>query len=149
MYANEAFLLEALRNGASAYVMKGASAAELIRAIREAAAGRRYLSPPFSGKAIETYLRKAKAAAADPYDTLTGREREVFHLAAEGLTSAQIAGRLGISPRTAESHRSRALHKLGLIGQTDLVRYALRRGVVPLEDDRRQRRRGGSDETKH
>jgi DNA-binding NarL/FixJ family response regulator len=136
MYSNEPFLLEALRNGASGYVLKGASAAELIRAIREVSAGRRYLSPPFTENAIESYVRKAKTAAADPYDSLTVREREVLHLAAEGLTSAEIAVRLGISPRTAESHRARILHKLGLNGQTELVRYALRRGVVPLEDDR-------------
>src|SRR5437867_7012593 len=90
MHANEAFLLEALRNGASAYVMKGASAAELIRAIREVAAGRRYLGPPFSEKGIEAYLRKARTAAADPYESLTDREREGLHLAAEGLRSAEM-----------------------------------------------------------
>src|SRR5207247_6601983 len=96
MYSNEAFLLEALRNGASAYVMKGASAAELVRAIREAAAGRRYLSPPFSEKGIEAYLRKAKAAVSDAYDTLTGREREELHLEGGGRSRLQTRERRGL-----------------------------------------------------
>jgi len=132
--ADEAYVIEAFRNGASAYVLKDASAAELIHGIHEAAAGRRYLSAPFSDTAPETYLEKAKAPAEDPYDTLTPREREVLHLSAEGLTSAEISERLHISPRTAETHRAHALHKLGLKGQTDLVRYALKRGILSLEE---------------
>lgn len=133
MHASEAYVIESLRSGACAYVLKDAGASELVRAIREAAAGRRYLSPPFSEQSIETYLRKAREAVHDPYETLTAREREVLHLAAEGLTSAEMAKRLFISPRTAETHRAHILRKLGLRGQTDLVRYALKRGVLPLD----------------
>jgi len=69
----------------------------------------------------------------DPYETLTTREREVLHLAAEGHTNAEIAARLSISPRTAESHRANLMRKLGLRTQTDLIRYALRRGILPTE----------------
>jgi len=133
MYANEAYVLEALRNGAAGYVLKGAGAAELVQAVREVAAGRRYLSPPLSESAIQAYVEKAKAAPLDPYETLTTREREVLHLAAEGGSNTDVAARLGISPRTAETHRANLMRKLGLHSQTDLVRYALKRGILPAE----------------
>jgi len=133
MYANEAYVLEALRAGAAAYVLKESTSAELVRAIREAVAGRRYLSPPLSERAIESYMQKAESAELDPYETLTAREREVLHLVAEGHTNAEIAGRLFISRRTVETHRTNLMRKLGLRTQTDLIRYALRRGILPME----------------
>jgi len=133
MHSNEAYVLEALRNGAAGYVLKDSSAADLVQAVREVAAGRRYLSPPLSERAIETYIQKAEATTLDPYETLTTREREVLHLAAEGRTNAEIAAQLSISPRTAETHRANLMRKLGLRTQTDLIRYALRRGVLPME----------------
>jgi len=133
MYANEAYVLEALRAGAAAYVLKESTSAELVRAIREAIAGRRYLSPPLSERAIESYMQKAESAELDPYETLTAREREVLHLVAEGHTNAEIAGRLFISRRTVETHRTNLMRKLGLRTQTDLIRYALRRGILPME----------------
>ncbi len=135
MYSSEVYVVEALRCGVSAYVLKDTGTAELIRAIREAMAGRHYLSPPISDRAIEAYLDKERGQAADPYGTLTPREREVLHLTIEGLTSAQTAERLGISPRTAEVHRANILHKLGLRGQADLVRYAYRRGILSVMAD--------------
>lgn len=134
MYSNEAYVLEALGNGASAYVLKDSSSADLVRAVHEVAAGRRYLSPPLSDRAIEAYQEKAKAAALDKYETLTTREREVMQLSAEGHTSTEIAARLGISSRTAETHRSNLMHKLGLHTQADLIRYALRRGIIPMDN---------------
>jgi two-component system response regulator NreC len=133
MYTNEAYVLEALRAGAKAYVLKSATSDELIRAIRQAASGGRYLSPPLSERAIEAYSRRAEGTAMDPYETLTAREREVLQLAAEGCTNAEIAARLSISPRTAETHRTNLMRKLGLHSQTDLIRFAIRRGVLPLE----------------
>jgi DNA-binding NarL/FixJ family response regulator len=134
MHANEAHVLEALRNGASGYVRKDATAPDLIRAIREVAAGHLYLSPPFSDKAIEAYRRRAEESAIDPYEGLSDREREVLHLAAEGMGNTEIAARLGISPRTVESHRANLMRKLGLQRQLDLVRFALRRGILPAEE---------------
>ncbi len=134
MYANEAYVLEALRIGAAGYVLKGANAAALIQAVREVAAGRRYLSPPLTDHAIEAYLQKAQAAPLDRYETLTTREREVLHLTAEGYSHSETAARLGISPRTAETHRANLMRKLGLKTQTDLVRYAFRRGILALEE---------------
>ena len=134
MHANEAYVLEALKNGACAYVLKDASAAELVRAVREANVGHRYLSPPLSEPAINSYIQRARNSdSLDLYDTLTNREREVLQLGAEGNTNAEIAGRLFISPRTVETHRANVMHKLGLRSQTELVRYALRRGILPME----------------
>ena len=133
MHANEAYVLEALRNGAAAYVLKEAGAAELLQAVREVTAGRRYLSPPLSERAIEAYSEKAAAIPLDLSETLTTREREVLHLAAEGLSNPEIAARLGISPRTAETHRANLMRKLGLHNQTELIRYAMRRGIIPSE----------------
>jgi DNA-binding NarL/FixJ family response regulator len=134
MYSNEAYVLEALGNGASAYVLKDSSSADLVHAVREVGAGRRYLSPPLSDRAIEAYQEKAKAATLDKYETLTTREREVLQLAAEGHTNIEIAARLGISSRTSEAHRSNLMHKLSLHTQADLIRYALRRGIIPMDD---------------
>jgi two-component system response regulator NreC len=133
MHANEAYVLEALRAGAAAYILKESTADELVRAVREAVAGRRYLSPPLSERAIETYMQKAESAALDSYETLTAREREVLHLVAEGHTNAEIADRLFISRRTVETHRANLMRKLGLRSQTDLISYALRRGLLPME----------------
>jgi len=132
MYSSEAHVVEAFQCGALAYVVKDASAEDLVTAIREAAAGRRYVSAPYSNEAIETYLKRP--GVQDPYAALTPREREVLHLVAEGLTSGEIAARLFISPRTAESHRANLMRKLGLRSRTDLVRFAFQRGIVPLEN---------------
>ncbi len=136
MHANEAYVVEALGAGAIGYVLKKSTSAELVRAIREAAVGRRYLSPPLSEHLIDAYILKTRSAnAADSYDTLTEREREVLHLVAEGHTNAEIATLLSISARTVEMHRGRMMRKLGLRNQTDLVRYALRRGILPMEEE--------------
>ncbi len=133
MQDNEAYVLEALRNGADGYVLKQSTSDELVRAVREVIAGRRYLSPPLSEHAIKAYMQKADSATLDRYETLTTREREVLHLVAGGCTNAEIAERLFISPRTVEVHRANMMHKLGLRTQTDLIRYALRRGILPME----------------
>lgn len=135
MHMNEAHVLEALRSGAHGYVRKDATATDLIRAIREVAAGHLYLSPPFSDKAIEAYRQRAAEAEIDPYDRLTAREREVLHLAAEGLGNIEIGERLGISPRTVETHRANVMRKLGLRRLADVVRYALRRGLLSLDEE--------------
>ena len=134
MYSNEAYVMEALRNGAAGYALKNATRDQLVQAVREVAQGRRYLSPPFSERAIEAYMQRTESATVDSYETLTTRERQVLHLAAEGHNNAEIGVRLSIGPRTAESHRRNLMPKLGLRTQTDLIRYALRRGLLPAED---------------
>jgi len=134
MHANETYVLEALRHGAAGYVLKDANPAEVVEAVHEVSAGRRYLSRGLSDRAIDAYAEKAKTTATDAYESLTSREREVLQLAAESSSTAEIAARLGISPRTVETHRENLMRKLGLQSQTDLIRYALRRGILPLED---------------
>ncbi len=131
MYGNDCYVVEALQAGARAYVLKDCPPEELLKAVREAAAGRRYLAPPLSERAIEAYLIRAEDSKLDPYDMLTSREREVLLLTSQGMTGAQIADRLCISPRTVESHRSRVMHKLGLRNRTELIHYAVRQGLVP------------------
>jgi RNA polymerase sigma factor (sigma-70 family) len=133
MHANEAYVIQALRNGASGYVLKDASTDTLVEAIRDVMAGKRYLSPPFSDIVIEAYLQKSSKAVTDPYETLTAREREVLLLAAEGFSNNEIADRLSISPRTVEVHRSRIMEKLNLKNHTALVKYTIQRGLLILE----------------
>lgn len=133
MHRNEAYVLECLRNGASAFVLKDANAADFLKAIREVLAGRRYLSPPFSDSAIDAYLARAMGQPLDPYEKLSIREREVLQLKADGLSVAEIAQRLYISPRTVEIHRTNLSRKLGLRTQTDLIRFAMRRGLLATE----------------
>jgi len=133
MHAREAYVIEALKNGAHAYVLKDAHSSDLVTAVREVLAGRRYLSPPLSEISLQSYLKRTQTRPLDIYETLTGREREVLHLTAEGYSSTDIGVRLGISPRTAEIHRANMMRKLGMHSQADVVRYALQRGLLPLE----------------
>ncbi len=133
MYDDEGFVLEALSNGVSAYVLKETGSADLIHAVREVYHGHRYLSPALSDRAIEIYEQMNRVGTTDKYETLTTREREVLHLSAEGLTNNRIAIRLGISVRTAETHRANVMHKLGIHSQADLTRYAIRRGIISAE----------------
>jgi DNA-binding NarL/FixJ family response regulator len=133
MYSDESYVMEALKNGAAGYVLKSSTRSDLVQAIREVMAGERYLSAPLSARAVEAYVERAKGTEVVAYDTLTSREREVLQLAAEGYTNAEIAARLSISSRTVETHRSAVMHKLGLRRQTDLIRYALMRGILPPE----------------
>jgi two-component system, NarL family, response regulator NreC len=134
MYNNKAFVAEALKTGANGYALKGCTEENLLHAVREVAEGRRFLSPPVSDIAIDAYIEQAKAGPFDPHETLTPREREVLQLAAEGNTSSEIAERLHISPRTVENHRAKVMRKLELDNHSDLVLYAVRRGLIPLEE---------------
>ena len=115
-------------------MLKGGSEENLVHAVREAAAGRRFLSPPVTEIALDAYIEQTRAGPFDPHETLTAREREVLQLVAEGKTSPEVAARLHISPRTVENHRANLMGKLGLQNQSELVRYALRRGLIPLEE---------------
>jgi DNA-binding NarL/FixJ family response regulator len=131
MYSSVAYVAESLAAGAIAYIPKKSTAEELVHAIREVIAGRQYISTFLSEDAIEIYQGQT-GDTLDRYETLTRREREVLHLVGEGKTSAEIAERLFISPRTVDMHRRHLVRKLGLSGQAALVRYALQRGIVPL-----------------
>jgi DNA-binding NarL/FixJ family response regulator len=133
MHANDAYVVEALRNGASGYVLKQAEAHALVDAIRAVRGGGRYLSPPLTDDKLERWQREAQAAPLDLYDTLSTREREVLQLAAEGLTSAAIGERLQIGKRTVETHRANLQRKLGLKSQAELVRLAVKKGLVSVD----------------
>jgi two-component system response regulator NreC len=131
MYGNESYVIEALRAGALAYVLKESTANELVAAIHEVAANHRYLSKTLSERAIEAYMEMSRDSVMDPYDNLTTREREILLLAAQGCTSAKIASQLCISRRTVEVHRANMMRKLGLSNQTELLRFAIQRGILP------------------
>jgi two-component system response regulator NreC len=133
MYGNDCYVVEALQAGAKAYVLKDSSPQELLRAVREVAAGHRYLAPPLSDRAIEAYLLRSEESKLDPYDMLSTREREVLHLSAQGLTSAESANKLCISPRTVEVHRARVMQKLGLHNRTELIHFAIRHNILPKD----------------
>lgn len=141
MHADEPFVVEALAAGASAYVLKDTTATELVRAIAEAVAGRRYLSAALA--ATIPGAERGRPAEGDRYAALTDREREVLQLVAEGLTSRAIAERLGLSPRTVESHRANIMAKLRIPSTANLVRFvAERRLLAPAMPQDPTRRRG-------
>ena len=109
-------------------------AEELVQAVKAVSLGRRYLGSPFSEQAISTYAQRARSTPEDPYDTLTAREREVLQLVVEGNSTNEIADLLSISVRTVDTHRSNLMRKLKLNSQIELVRFALKRGIIPMED---------------
>jgi DNA-binding NarL/FixJ family response regulator len=131
VYNTVPFVAEALRSGALGFVLKGGQLTEILDAARAAMAGKRYLSASLSEETVDAHIANLQSAEPDPHEMLTPRERQVFQLAAEGLTCPQIGERLQISERTAERHRLNIMHKLGLRGQTDLVHYAMRLGIIP------------------
>ncbi|HEY2473150.1 MAG TPA: response regulator transcription factor [Terracidiphilus sp.] len=134
MYCSRAFVAQALQNGATGYVLKDSTENDLSCAVREAAAGRRFLSRPVSDTAISAYIELSKTSSFDPHETLTPRQREVLQLVAEGNTNAEIASRLNISQRTVENHRADLMQKLGLRNQTELIRHAMRHGLIPADE---------------
>jgi two-component system, NarL family, response regulator NreC len=135
MYSDESHVLDALRAGALAYIVKGASSENLLFGIHEALAGRRYLSPPLTDRAVDLYVSHASQATGDTdsYLLLTAREREVLELLARGASYAEIAEKLTISPRTAETHRTNIMRKLDLKSSADITLYAIQRGLIAPE----------------
>ncbi len=120
------YVMAALEAGFSGYVLKSQAAAQLVRAITEVSRGAVYLSPGVSRAVVDASLNKESL----PADPLTGREREVLQLVAEGKTTKQIAKLLGVTAKTAESHRTRIMSKLRIHETAGLVRYAIRRGLI-------------------
>ena len=133
MHAKEAYVFEAFNSGASAYVLKGSDASELVHAIHRAKQGIRYLSPPLNEQSLEAYIELTRGQEFDPFETLTNRERQILHLAAGGCSNNEIARRLTISPRTVETHRAKIMAKLNLHNQSELVRFAIQNGIIPLD----------------
>jgi two-component system, NarL family, response regulator NreC len=133
VHDSEPYVVQALRAGAAGYVLKRNAATELAAAIRAAHDGQAYLHPSIARRVIDDYLSRIPAsegAATEPHERLTPREREVLQLAAEGHSTRAIAGLLCLSTKTVEHHRASLMTKLGLHGQTELVKYAIRSGLV-------------------
>ncbi len=126
MHTEDAYVLNALRAGIRGYVLKSQATADLLEAIRAVARGSIYLSPRVSGVLVQAFNGRTSAAR----DPLSGREREVLQLVAEGKTTKEIARLLGVSVKTAESHRTRIMEKLDIHETAGLVRYAVRQGLV-------------------
>lgn len=128
MHTDKEYVLRALRAGARGYVLKTQAAEDLVRAVRETFTGEVYLSPAVSVSVVDAYLGKAR----ENEDPLTPRERQILQLVAEGKTTKEIASLLGVSFKTAESHRNRAMQKLDIHDIAGLTRYAIRRGLVQV-----------------
>jgi DNA-binding NarL/FixJ family response regulator len=130
MHDNERYFFEALRAGASGYVLKAAADRDLVEACRATMRGEPFLYPDAVTALIRDYLERAREGELPPDDPLTPRESEVVKLIAEGHSSKQIAELLIISDKTVERHRANVLEKLGMRDRVDLTRYAIRRGLV-------------------
>jgi two-component system, NarL family, response regulator NreC len=126
VHSEDHYVLEAVRAGIHGYVVKTQAAADLVQAIREIRGNAIYLSPTISRAVVEAYLDKA----TPPGDVLSSRERQVLQLVAEGKTTKEIAGVLGVSIKTADSHRARIMRKLDIHDTAGLVRFAIRRGLI-------------------
>jgi DNA-binding NarL/FixJ family response regulator len=130
MHDNEQYFFEALKAGASGYVLKTAANRDLVEACRACMRGEAFLYPPAVATLVRDYLDGARLGEAPPEDPLTTRELEVVKLIAEGHTSEEIASELVLSKKTVERHRANILDKLGMRNRVDLTRYAIRRGLV-------------------
>ena len=133
MHENDEYVFQALRAGASGYLLKEAADTDLINALHVIQSGNFYLSPTAQSVMVGDYLQRVHAGEEkDSYSSLTEREREILKLVAEGFTNNQIAERLVISPKTVDTHRTHIMDKLNLHSRAELVKYAMRRGL--LED---------------
>jgi two-component system response regulator NreC len=132
MHEDDHYVFQLLKAGAAGYVLKRAAATDLVDAVRAAARGEAFLYPSVAKTVVTDYLRRLERGEAErkPYDGLTEREREVLSLIAEGHTNQEIAGRLFISIKTVQTHRAHIFEKLGLHDRTELVRYAIRVGLI-------------------
>jgi two-component system response regulator NreC len=135
MHENEQYFFEMLHAGASGYVPKRAAPDELMTAIRTVARGDVFLYPSLATRLVQDYLKQASASGQpEVYDALTPREQEVLILIAEGLSNPEIAERLVISVKTVDRHRENIMRKLNLHSRIDLVKYAIKVGLIELDD---------------
>lgn len=128
MHNDEQFVARALENGASGYLLKEAAAESLTEAVRAVARGDLYLGPGIP----RSVLSRISKGDIDPYEKLTTRERQVLQLIAEGKTNRQVSEKLNVAVKTVDTHRTRLMRKLEIHDQTSLVKFAIRKGLVPL-----------------
>jgi two-component system response regulator NreC len=131
-YQDADHVLDAIDAGVRGFVNKNAASAELAAAIRSVHGGESFLSPAAARLLIGRVRRGERRLREDPYDELTPREKEILKLIAEGKTTRQIAEALVISPKTVEGHRTRLMAKLGVHDRVELVKYAVRRGIITV-----------------
>lgn len=129
MHEEEEYVLQMVRAGASGYLLKHATAAEVLNAVRTLSSGGVYFGA-YAAKLLAAQVQQPRRDVQDPYGSLSPREREIFHLVADGCTTKEIAKRLGITVKTAENHRCRLLEKLDVRNSAELVRYAMRKRLV-------------------
>lgn len=130
MHADEEYLREALRLGASGYVVKAAADQELLSAIRAVARGELYIHPSMTRSLLKDLLPASEPASQDPWEELSEREQQVIRRVAMGFTNREIADQLHLSVKTVETYRARAMEKLGFQSRAQLVEYAMRRGLL-------------------
>jgi DNA-binding NarL/FixJ family response regulator len=136
MYDDHEYVVQIIQAGAAGYVLKRVVTEDLVRAIHEVYAGESFLYPPIAATLIGDYLRVTqgeRGAAAGRGEALTGREREVIRLIAEGNSNQDIAEHFGLSRKTVDSHRANAMRKLDLHDVTEVVKYAIRTGLITLD----------------
>jgi DNA-binding NarL/FixJ family response regulator len=131
MHANEEYVFQALRAGASGYLLKDSATSELEFAVRAVSRGETYLSPPISKAVVDGYVQRMMTE--QPLDLLTPRQREILQLVAEGGSTKEIAHRLGLSVKTIEAHRSQIMERLGIHDIPGLVRFAVRAGLISAD----------------
>ncbi len=132
-YDDKEYVLPVIEAGASGFISKVAASSELVQGIRSVCRGDSYLSPSVARLLVEDYQNAASGRVShDPYEQLTDRERDVLKLLAEGYTTQEIAGMLVISPKTVEGHKTNLMAKLGIRNRIDLVKYALRKGIISI-----------------
>ena len=135
MHAESQYLLPLLEAGGAGYVLKSGADTELTEAIRTVYRGEVFLYPAATKLLVDGYLDRS-SRGVDPYDGLTEREREVLALVAEGFSGTEIAGQLVISPKTVDTYRERIMQKLGVRHRYELVRYALRKGMLKVPEEK-------------
>lgn len=134
MHEDERYFFQIIQAGAAGYVVKGASPADLLAAVRAVSQGQAYLYPSVARRLLDDYLRRVEAGEeTGGIENLSAREKEVLKLIAEGLTSREIAQRLYLSANTVERHRANIMGKLNLHSRTELIKYALRKGLIQME----------------
>ena len=135
MYSDELLVRQALQNGAKGFLPKGSVSDELLFAVRAASRGAIYLSPSISSTVLSDQSLSGRSKAGGKTGSLTPRERETLLLIGKGHTNNQIAQRMGVSIKTVERHRTHLMQKLNARNLVELIRVALKQGLIPLEDD--------------
>ncbi|UCH42790.1 MAG: response regulator transcription factor [Dehalococcoidales bacterium] len=130
-YDDKEYVFPVIEAGASGFISKVAASAELVSGIRSIYQGDSYLSPSITKLVVENYQHGGERVRNDPYQQLTTRERDVLKLVVEGYTTQEIADKLIVSPKTVEGHKTNLMAKLGIRNRIELVRYALRKGIIP------------------